>query len=339
MTIHTHVYTCCLTAFVLLGLAANAGAAPCDDPMSIFSNSLKKELQQLENVIGLRSRADLVASVMSKKKQTLCRQISTKVIDMNGAIESIRLFRYRLFYCEKADSPEPSALAKESARQNKLTGERMLLAIGRFCGQVSITATIRERYAYIHELQSEFFCIDVSEQDMLPDFFSEVFRDFPPFAEIRAVGKALCERLRDREIEIETARYELEAAKLRERKKLGDNELVANIALATWAVGRNLSDDHPYYWRVMSFVGLTLLLIFFPLYLLGERLGWYWTEHVSAWVFLGFNGVAVLSLLYQLDLDDYSKILGLVASIAVIFASVIGAAVGLKKLLSRSDSK
>jgi len=340
MGIHFHIRVSCLTVILLFGLAANVQAAPCDDPMSVFSGSLKNELQNLEKVLKNRFPETDIEKFMSEQKLTLCRDISTKAIDMKRAIEHITLLRYRVFYCAKTDSPEPSALAKDFARKNELTNERVLLAIGRFCRQVSDNVTSQEKYDYIRDLRSELFCIDaVEEMGMLPDFAAHMIQDYPPHARVLAVGKALCERLKKREISVETAHYELKAAQLKESKKLGDSILVNLLAFTAWNVGRNVSNDRPYYWGVMFFVGIGLWVVFFPLYLLGERLDWNWTEGVSKCVFFVYCGAAVLSMLHQFNLDDYSKIFGLLGIIVGIIASVIGAAIGLKKLIGKPESK
>jgi hypothetical protein len=339
MANHTHFRICCLTALLLCGL--NVRAAQCDDPLSVFSESLKKELQTLENVLKKRYPKLDIPEALSRRNQELCNDVSTKAITMQRAIEKTRLLRFRMFYCESRESAEPSAPAKELAGKFEWTGERMLLAIRRFCGQISDSASHEDQYSRIRDLQVEFFCITSTQNlDMLPEIAADALQNYPPNKRVLAVGKAQCERLKqDHKYTIDDADYALKAARLTESKKLGDNWFLNVAAFFAWNLGRHVSDNYPYYWGVMWFVGAVLWLVFFPLYLLGERFYWDWTERAAGGVFSAYIGVALVSVIYQFKLDDFSKILGLVSVIVGIIGTTIGAAYAFKKLMGKAESK
>ena len=324
-------------ALIAFCMGASAWAVPCEDPTAAFSASLNTELGNLQGALKGRGFTEAsVADVMTKQRKRLCEDLFSKTIDMKRAVEQTRLTWHRVFFCKNVGSSEPTALAREYASKFGQSSGRILLAIEKFCGKVSGELTFDEKYRSIHEMESEHFCITES-MDVLPGIADSGFLQFPPVARMMSAGKALCERLKRGELSVRDARYELQAVRLKERERFGNSEFAFLAAGFVWSVGSGVSSDHPYYWGVMMIVGFVLFLIFFPLFLLGERFGWEWTETAAFAVFSTFGGIAMVSAIVQFKLGDYEKLLGMIATIVGIGGSIIAAALGLRKLLGKSD--
>ena len=326
----------CLFVFLLVGLAGGASADQCDNPTSVFSSPLKRELRLLEKAYEDRGflEAD-VAKAMDRRMRNLCIDLSTKAIDIEQAVEHTKLARYTVALCERADSSAPSAHAKAFASESKLGSRRVLLAVEKFCSKASSSTKFEERYSGILELDSEIFCIHAEP----PEILTLRIADFPPIARVSSIGKTLCQRLKKREISLQDARYELQAARLKELERFGDSKLMFSATAIVWTSGRFVSEEHPYYWGIMNVTGLALLAIFLPLFLLSERFNLRWAGNVSFSVLMVYVAIAVASLVAQFRVDDYAKFFGLVATIIGIAGSIIGAALGLKKLFGKPGSE